>query len=523
MSRIKLLFAPENIGFADKIASALAAQGYDAANDDSPASAALVIWSPGAASSPTILSAARSALARRVLVPVALGKAPPPPSFEHLWPMDLSGWSGRDDDPRWRFVLDEIDLAIRRGVEIGAPAEAAPVKFAKPRANDIPTPASKSAPQPQSDSLTTPADFEDLFAVTPLYQASTGSRPGPRVPAAAIAGVVATFVALGAAAFVFGKTQAPVAASDLQRPPVVAFVQPKDQPADDADQSEALPPIRIETAPVEDVYAEEVASAAALRDPAVTIAPQENREIAQAPASEMEPQLPAAPTPLAEEQTIASLAETALRESDLDATAEAQGEAEGDADPIAELTWDATRGPPAPALAAVPADDASVGTYFRDCIDCPDMAEIRTGGASYALGVREITNAQWRACVADRACPPIAGGADNVPVSGASHVDAHAFVAWLSNKTGARYRLPSEREWDVGAEGSIGASPNSFGVYDTAAAAFEWTDECWVADGALAAADGTCGARVLKGSVRDAAPAGERRRDAGFRVARELN
>ncbi len=322
----------------------------------------------------------------------------------------------------------------------------------------------------------------------------------------------------------FGKTQAPVAASGVQRPPVVAFVQPKDQPADDADQSEALPPIRIETAPVVDVYAEEVASAAALRDPAATIAPQENREIAQAPAPEPEPQLPAAPAPLVEEQTIASLAETALRESELDATAEAQSEPEGDADPIAELTWDATRGPaPAPSPAAIPAADALVGTYFRDCVDCPDMAEIRTGGASYALGVREITNAQWRACVADRACPPIAGGADNVPVAGASHIDARAFVAWLSNKTGARYRLPSEREWDVGAEGSIGAAPNSFGVYDMAAAAFEWTDECWVADGAVAAADGVCGARILKGSVRDAAPAGERRRDAGFRVARDLN
>ncbi|NJM33636.1 MAG: murein biosynthesis integral membrane protein MurJ, partial [Rhodomicrobium sp.] len=81
-----------------------------------PAAAALVIWSHASASSKPILSAARSALARRVLVPVALGKTPPPPSFEHLWPMDLAGWNGRPDDPRWKFVLDELELATRRGV-----------------------------------------------------------------------------------------------------------------------------------------------------------------------------------------------------------------------------------------------------------------------------------------------------------------------------------------------------------------------------------------------------------------------
>ncbi|HBK90194.1 MAG TPA: hypothetical protein DDZ68_00840 [Parvularcula sp.] len=116
MSKVRLLFAPENTGFADTLASALALSGYDASTDDDPAAAALVVWSQSSAVSKPILSAARSALARRVLVPVALGKTPPPPSFEHLWPMDLAGWNGRPDDPRWKFVLDELELATRRGV-----------------------------------------------------------------------------------------------------------------------------------------------------------------------------------------------------------------------------------------------------------------------------------------------------------------------------------------------------------------------------------------------------------------------
>lgn len=497
MSRVKLLFAPENIGFAEKIANALADQGYEAANDDGPASAALVIWSPGAASSPAILSAARAALARRVLVPVALGKAPPPSSFEHLWPMDLSGWTGRNDDPRWRFVLDEVELAVRRGIDAAPDATPAPSSRALPR-----KPSGKRA----SESVSAPAPRsrvnEDLFADAPAYQPPE-ERPGPRLSAAMIMSVLALFGMLGAGAFYIGKNRAPLA-DETSKAPVVAFVQPKDQPAEDRAVSEALPPIEVLTS--------SEAPAADLRDPAGHLA-----AVTDAAASPVAATLDApaaAATSPPETEAIAALTQEALRAADAAAGAEesaaAAGGAEGDADPIAELAWTAT--------------GATPGLYFRDCLDCPDMAEIRPDGArGYALGVRAITNGQWRACVADGACPAVPGGADSAPVTGASYVDARAFIVWLSSKTGAGYRLPSEQEWDVGAEGSTDAAPNSFGLYRMAGGSVEWTNECWVADGVTTAAeDGGCGARVLKGDGRDAAPAGERRHDAGFRVARDL-
>ncbi|MEZ5920876.1 MAG: SUMF1/EgtB/PvdO family nonheme iron enzyme [Parvularculaceae bacterium] len=135
MSNIQLLFAPENTAFAETLASALAAQGYEVSADKNrPASAALVIWSPAAARSKPLLAAARHALSRRVLVPVALDEGAPPPSFDGVRPMDLDGWNGGEDDPRWRFVLDELALATGRGVEfiVGEAAnDAAPVGGAK--------------------------------------------------------------------------------------------------------------------------------------------------------------------------------------------------------------------------------------------------------------------------------------------------------------------------------------------------------------------------------------------------------
>lgn len=567
MSRIRLLFAPENVGIADRIRSALAASGYDASPDDGPAAAALVVWSPAARASQSILAAARAALARRALIPVALGKSPPPPSFEHVWPMDLSGWNGRDDDPRWRFVLDEVDLAVRRGGTVesgGSPSGASP---AEPKA-----PARKATltPAPQDD---TP-DLEDFFAEPAPYQ--TRTQPGPRVPAAAMLAGLGLLAVVGGGAYLAGRQGAvdPLAGaagnSAPANPPVIAFVQPEDQPTDDLSDAAdgAAAPAGANAAVMDE--ADRAEDPKFPKSPGLELDEQVSTEVTddylppaealrEGASEEGDITLTTPAFPTADAPTGPNVEETAPPSPKSGSVTVASADAVpvgGEQgipvfDPIADLASSATR--------AEEVETASFGRYFRDCVDCPDMAEIASepsGPGAFAIGVREVTFAQWRACVAAGACPPIAAaptpGGDALPVIKVSYADALSYVEWLSTKTGVRYRLPSEAEWDQASGGAppdaakanvtgpvvrqrtvpVGSfSPNAFGLYDTAGNVWEWTMACWQVSGE----DDPCKTRVIKGGAFDTpidvlksadrapAPVDSRRVNTGFRVARDLN
>lgn len=145
------------------------------------------------------------------------------------------------------------------------------------------------------------------------------------------------------------------------------------------------------------------------------------------------------------------------------------------------------------------------GSTFRDCDDCPEMVVIPAGSfvmgtpavrsvrgvavaerdavvielpRAFALGRHEVTRAQYARFVADSGHEPQSGcrvwdpalsrfsedarrdwqdpatpavPADEQPVSCVSFTDALAYVRWLSSKAGARYRLPSEAEWEYSA------------------------------------------------------------------------
>lgn len=71
-------------------------------------------------------------------------------------------------------------------------------------------------------------------------------------------------------------------------------------------------------------------------------------------------------------------------------------------------------------------------------------------GYSLAVGVYEVTFAEWDACVRAGGCshrPEDQGwGRGRHPVINVSWEDAQAYVSWLSRETGAEYRLLSEAE-----------------------------------------------------------------------------
>ena len=258
------------------------------------------------------------------------------------------------------------------------------------------------------------------------------------------------------------------------------------------------------------------------------------------------------------------------------------------------------------------------GSVFQDCADCPRMVVIPAGEftmgspaseagrgvdegpqrqvsiALYALARSEVTVAEFRrfadesgyrteaerdprvqGCSGFIYADPAAANpgpqavtswrspgltqADSHPVLCVSWNDARAYAQWLSRKTGKRYRLPTEAEWEYAARaGSVAArywgddpvqacrfanvadqsrfqtwgfgqrhectdghyftapaggySPNRFGLYDMLGNVWEWTEDCWNASYAGAPTDGTawltgdCVQRVSRGGSWSTVP-----------------
>jgi formylglycine-generating enzyme required for sulfatase activity len=160
---------------------------------------------------------------------------------------------------------------------------------------------------------------------------------------------------------------------------------------------------------------------------------------------------------------------------------------------------------------------------------------------AFALAQFPVTVAEWKACVDDGGCrsmPRLATAEERTPVHNVSWDDAQQYVGWLARRTGRRYRLPSEAEWEYAARAGtttrywwgneVGVAlancadcggrqdahaplpvgsfrPNAFGLQDMLGGVAQWTADCWFPNYRDAPADGTareartCLQRVLRG------------------------
>ncbi len=264
---------------------------------------------------------------------------------------------------------------------------------------------------------------------------------------------------------------------------------------------------------------------------------------------------------------------------------------------------------------------------FRDCPKCPEMllvpaSSYRVGSrrdddegrprevtfrAPFALGAHEVTVAEFGRFVdetgysAGSSCRTYEGGRQKErtgrgwrnpgfgqsgehPAACVNWNDAQAYAAWLSRKTGERYRLPSESEWEHAAhagkylgedgesgqcrhansadasaaerysgltvascrDGHVHTAPvgslvaNSWGLHDMLGNVWEWTQDCWNGRSQGAPSDGSawesgnCAERVLRGGswldlpsdlragLRIGIASGDRSDSVGFRLARAL-
>ena len=91
------------------------------------------------------------------------------------------------------------------------------------------------------------------------------------------------------------------------------------------------------------------------------------------------------------------------------------------------------------------------GTFeFGDGVNFPkEPAKVQ----SFLIGKYEVTQKEWRSIMGK--IPKGIPVCDDCPVGKVTLLEATKFLAKLSKKTGAQYRLPTQEEWEFAAKGGI--------------------------------------------------------------------
>lgn len=496
------------------------------------AGAVVVLWSKRSAGSKWVRAEATVGERSSTLVPALIEECDRPVRFELVQTADLTRWRGDRNDANWRAFMQDVSAAISRRSNKPAPSIAA---TAPSSAQDA---SIETAFWNSIKDGTDRSDFEAYlqryphghFAALANNRLAALNKPAPAQPRAAparpaqaprpvpaqpraaaappppkksgsgllIGGIAAGLAVIGGVAFMMLKKDAEPASAAASVPAEIAVASVAETPI--ADTSAAT-----ETAP----------------DSAAP--PEEFVDV----FSETDEQTPVGDAPVDVEVPAADVAATPVETASAVAVAPAAGP-----------------GKPGP------------GKTFRDCESCPLMATLpggtfQMGSPSseagrnayegpqrdvtikpFAIGVYEITSAEWAACAAEGTCSKKhADETGKLPALGISWRDATAYASWLSRKTGRKYRLPSEAEWEYAARAgsttaywwgdkfdrsrvstreasAVGSfEANAFGLYDVLGNAREWVADCYVNNFVKAPTDGTsvtdgdCGKRVIRGGA----------------------